>query len=129
MIEMHHPAGPDSVAEILTQRIRGRLNGWIEETDETTWRAEEGDIDHCGSHRWVIVATGQLAPRDPYGSRPGPLIVASGSEIEVRIQLPYVVGRDQIDAALTMLEVIDAIPAEDDQDDLMETYPGLRGAE
>ena len=124
MTEMHHPAGPDSVAEILTQRIRGRLNGWTEETDETTWRAEEGDTDHCGSHRWVIVATGQLAPRGPYGGRPGPLIVAGGSEIEIRIQLPYVVARDQIDAALTMLEVIDAIPAEDNQDVLMETYPG-----
>lgn len=106
-----HPAGSHSVADILTQRIRQRLDGWAEETDETTWRAEEHDLDHCGPRRWVIVATGQLAPRDPYDSRPGPLIVASGNNIEIRIQLPFVIGQDQIDAALIALEAIGAIPS------------------
>ncbi len=108
-----HPAGLLTVADILTQRIRKRIDGWTEETDETTWRAEQNDLDHCGPRRWVIVAVGQLAPREPYDSRPGPLVVASGDGIEVRIQLPFVIGQDQIDAVLATLETVGAIPGEE----------------
>lgn len=94
-----HPAGPHSVADILTQMIRQRIrvadDAWAEETDETTWRAEDCS-DDCRRERWVIIAIGQLAPREPNGGRPGPLVVAAAEGIEMRIQLPYVVGQDQL---------------------------------
>jgi hypothetical protein len=108
-----HPAVPHSVADILTQAIRRRICDWAEETDETTWRAQDHS-DDCRPERWVIVATGQLAPRDAIGGRPGPLIVAAGEGIETRIQLPYVVGSDQISAVLETLVTLGAIPADDE---------------
>lgn len=106
-----HPAGPGTVADHLVQRISGHLDdGWRDETDETTWRAQD-ESDHCGSARWVIVATGQLAVRDAYGSRPGPMVLASGRGIEVRFQLPFVVDGGDIDDVLETLTRIGAIPS------------------
>lgn len=103
-----HPAGRHSVADILTQRLRSRTAGWAEETDETTWRAEDHDAgDHC---RWVIVATGQLAPRDAIGDRPGPLVVAGVNDLETRIQLPWVVDNWTIDSVVGALIALGVVP-------------------
>lgn len=108
-----HPGGAYSVADILTQRIRGRLDGWVEEVDETCWRAED-QSDDCAGERWVIVAVGQVAPRDPYGGRPGPLVIGHGHGVEIRIQLPFVCGQDDIDNVLESLVRFGAIPAEEE---------------
>lgn len=109
---MQHPAGPHTVADILTQRIRSRTATWTVETDETTWRAQDL-TDDCHGERWVIVATGQLAPRDAIGGRPGPLVVAAADGIEMRFQLPYVVGQDQVRTVINALVRFGVIPAEE----------------
>jgi hypothetical protein len=106
-----HPAGSGTVADYLTQRIRAHTSGWAEEVDEATWRAQD-HTDDCSGERWVIVATYQLAARDPYGGRPGPLVVGHGYGVEIRIQLPFVVGQDDIDNVMVTLLRFGVLPAE-----------------
>lgn len=110
-----HPAGPHSVADILTQLIRGRVPRWVEETDETTWRAHCPEAAASDDHpRFVIVATGQLHPRDPWGQRPGPLVVAGARGHELRLQLPWVTGRDNHEAVLAVLDALGVLPHPED---------------
>lgn len=97
-----HPAGPHSVAGILTECIRRHTTGWLEEVDETTWRAQDHSDDYR-PERWVIVATGQLAPRDAIGGRPGPLVVAAGEGTELRFQLPLGADQQQVTAVMDTL--------------------------
>jgi hypothetical protein len=108
---MQHPAGPHTVADLLTQRIRERVPGWSQEVSETAWFGQDYS-DDCRGERWAIVAYGQLAPRDAIGGRPGLLVVAAADGIEMRFQLPLVVGQDQVLTLLDTLVRFGVIPTE-----------------
>lgn len=112
---LDHPAGPYTVAEILTKLIGQRVPGWEEEVFETTWRACCPEAAEGGHPRFVIVATGQLHPRDPWGERPGPLIVAGVQGRELRLQLPWVTARDDHESALAILDQLGVFPEDGEE--------------
>ncbi|GLY08198.1 hypothetical protein [Actinoplanes sp. NBRC 101535] len=105
-----HPAGAQSAAQQIVQLVQALTPGWREEADETSWRTENPEPDSMYT-QWLIVATGQLHPWNPFHGRPGPLVVAFADGVETRIQLPGVVDGGDLAAVVEALQALGALPS------------------
>lgn len=113
---LEHPAGPASAAFDLARMILHRVPNWTVTIDRDMWTVTDPGDDYS-RHVTVDATRNQhheaVDPRIARAWRRGPLVIANGHDMEIRLQLPELVDRTDLRRVIAAATAIGALPDED----------------